>query len=83
MDIRVFGTPVCPQCKNVTMFLKTHGVDHQYMTIGQDVQKEDVESVVGRNIRAVPVIVKDGTEITFGALQDAVLATSTLADLEL
>lgn len=83
MDIRVFGTPVCPQCKNVTKFLDSHGVDHQYMTIGQDVMKEDVETQVGRSVRAVPVIMKDGSEISFPALQSAVLASSALADMEL
>jgi glutaredoxin len=86
MDITVFGTPVCPNCKNVTSFLDSAGVGYRYKTIGRDVDKSDVDAIVGRSVRSVPVIVSNGTEITFEDLRRQVSsfeASSALATLEL
>jgi glutaredoxin len=86
MDITVFGTPICPNCKNVTSFLDSAGVRYQYKTIGEDVEKADVDALVGRAVRSVPVIVSNGLEVTFDDLRRQVSATemsSALAALEL
>lgn len=69
MDIRVFGTPVCPRCKTVTSYLENQGVDHQYLTIGKDIDKEEMDTLIGRKAMSAPVIWKDGSEISFGALK--------------
>jgi len=86
MDITVFGTPICPNCKNVTSFLDSAGVGYKYKTIGEDVDKSDVDALVGRSVRSVPVIVSNGSEVSFEDLRRQVSVsemTSTLAALEL
>lgn len=74
MDITVFGTPVCPNCKNVTSFLDSAGVGYSYKTIGKDVDKTDVDALVGRPVRSVPVIVSNGSEVSFEDLRRQVSA---------
>lgn len=86
MDITVFGTPVCPNCKNVTSFLDDAGVRYKYKTIGQDVDRSEVDAVVGRPVRSVPVILSGGAEVSFEDLRRKVSATemaSGIAALEL
>jgi glutaredoxin len=86
MDITVFGTPVCPNCKNVTSFLDEAGVGYKYKTIGEDVNKSDVDALVGRPVRSVPVIVSNGSEVTFDDLRRQVSASemsNALGALEL
>ncbi len=86
MSITVFGTPVCPNCKNVTSFLDSAGADYSYKTIGQDVNNEEVNALVGRVVRSVPVIVADGSEVSFDDLRRQVSAkemSGAIADLAL
>lgn len=86
MDITVFGTPICPNCKNVTSFLDSVGVGYNYKTIGQDVDKADVDALVGRAVRSVPVIVSNGSEVSFDDLRRQVSTaevSSALAAMEL
>ena len=74
MDITVFGTPICPNCKNVTSFLDSAGIGYKYKTIGEDVDKSDVDAIVGRPVRSVPVIVHNGSEVSFNELRTKVSA---------
>lgn len=68
-NITVYGTPSCPNCKTVTSFLDSVEADYSYLTIGQDVTKQEVDDQVGRSVRAVPVIVHEGTEVSFDDLR--------------
>lgn len=72
--ITVYGKDVCPECKNVVTFLTQHNVDHQYLSVGKDVTKEDVDAATGRDVRSVPVIIKNGTETSFKAIREAFAA---------
>lgn len=67
--ITVYGKDVCTQCKQVVSFLNSNNIDHQYLLIGQDVTKEDVDLVTGRDVRSVPVIINNGTEQSFDQLR--------------
>lgn len=69
--ITVYGKDVCPECTKVVTFLTQHNVDHQYLKVGKDVTKEDIDTVTGRDVRSVPVIIKNGTETSFTALRKA------------
>jgi len=69
MNITVYGTPVCPTCKNVLSFLKSKKAEYEYKVVGEDISKEQLEENVGRMIRAVPVIVVDGDELSFDSLK--------------
>ena len=69
MNITVFGTPVCPNCKTVTSYLQNNDITYNYKTIGKDVEKIEVDKLTGRNVRSVPVILVNGTETTFNRLK--------------
>ena len=76
MKITVYGTPVCPTCKNVLSFLQNNHTNYDYKVVGEDVSKEQLESDVGRPVRAVPVIVVDGDELSFDSLKTKVSLAS-------
>lgn len=81
MAITVFGTPVCPNCKSVTSYLKSVGVDYEYKTVGDDIEQSALEELTGRMIRSVPVIVADGQEVTFEQLKKTVTTKSLANEL--
>jgi glutaredoxin len=83
MEISVYGTPMCPKCKDVLNFLLEKDVDYIYNIIGVDVQPEQVNTVVGRPVRAVPVIMVDGVEMSFDNLRERLSSTDILSGLEL
>ena len=86
MSITIFGTPVCPNCNNVKNFLSTNGVSYDYKNVGDDIQQSELEALVERQVRSVPVIVSDGKEVSFDELKTQVSnaqLTVGLAELSL
>lgn len=69
MNITIYGTPVCPTCKTVLAFLQSKDTQHDYKVVGEDISKEQLEETIGRVVRAVPVIVVDGDELSFDSLK--------------
>ncbi len=69
MQINVYGTEICPNCKTVTNYLKDKDVEHTYETIGKDVTMEQMFETLGRLPRTVPVITMDGKETDFDGLK--------------
>lgn len=72
MIVTVYGTPICPNCKNVISYLDSSNVSYKYETVGESVTKEQLEETVGRPVRAVPVIIVDGQEVNFEGLKSKV-----------
>lgn len=69
MNITVFGTPNCSNCKTVISFLEAKELTYEYKTIGKDVSKDQLEEDLGRYVRTVPVIVVGNEELSFEALK--------------
>jgi len=69
MNIQVFGTETCPNCKSVLNFLESKGAEFSYKLIGVDIDKQSVDTLTGRTVRSVPVIVVDGSEMSFPDLK--------------
>lgn len=67
--ITVYGKNACPACKTVIQYLTENNVDHQYLLVGQDVEKQVVDKATGRDVRSVPVIMMGGKETTFDLLR--------------
>lgn len=67
--IVVYGKDACPACKVVVSYLTTNNIDHQYLMVGTDVTKEEVDAAVGMDVRSVPVIMQDDAVITFTQLR--------------
>ena len=85
-NVTIYGTPVCPNCKNVTSFLSSSGVQYNYKTVGNDIEQNELERIVSRPVRSVPVIVADGRELSFDELKVKVKSTESLSvvsDLQL
>ena len=72
--ITIYGKDICPACKNVVSFLTQNNIDHQYLLVGKDVTKEDVDTATGRDVRSVPVIVMNNQvfHINYGVSMDDV-----------
>ena len=69
MQVTIYGTSVCPNCDKVKTFLSNRDVPYSYNAVGKDITKEELEGIVNRSVRSVPVIVVDGREKTFAQLQ--------------
>ncbi len=83
MEISIYGTPTCSACKDVINFLDNKEIKHKYSIIGEDIDFNEVNEAVGRMVRTVPVIMVDGTELTFDTLKEKVNSVNILKDLEL
>lgn len=70
MQVSIYGTKVCPNCDKVKTYLNTKEIPYSYSSVGEDITREELESVVSRPVRAVPVIVVDGQERTFEQLRE-------------
>ena len=81
MSITIFGTPVCPNCKSVTSFLSSNNVEYSYKNVGDDIEQSELEAMVGRQVRSVPVIVAEGHEVSFDELKTRVTSSALSAEL--
>jgi len=64
VDVVVYGTDNCPKCGVVRGLLEKNGVEYQYKTVHEDITKEELEFIVSRDVRSVPVVTLNGEERT-------------------
>ena len=69
MNITIYGTHTCPYCINVKTFLEGRDTSYDYKIVGDDISMTQLEEIVGRSIKTVPVIVVDGDELSFDSLR--------------
>lgn len=63
--IKIYGRPDCPNCHKAINAYKNAGVDVAYYIVGEHISKEELEEIVKRPVKSVPVIVDaEGREIT-------------------
>lgn len=77
MSIVVYGLPTCKNCDEVKKYLEDNKVPYVYQEVGKDIVKEQLELVVSRVVRAVPVITFYDGEISFAELKAKVEAART------
>jgi len=56
MNVLIYGTPSCTFCKQALQLCKQRNVETTYKTVGVDIQKEQLQEMVGRPISSVPQI---------------------------
>lgn len=62
--ITIYATHACAKCKQLAGSLRNAGVEFHYMYVGEDITKEQLCELVGRDVRMVPVVVDEhGTEL--------------------
>lgn len=82
MQVSVYGTKVCPNCDKVKSYLNIKEIPYSYSSVGEDISREELETVVSHPVRSVPVIVVDGQEKTFDQLREMTRSTE-LSDIPL
>jgi len=83
MKIEVFGTAACGVCRQLEAYLKQENMDYVYKTVMKDISLDEVEEIIGRPAKYVPVILVDGSETTYSKLKQTVTTSKELGDLEL
>jgi len=73
MTIIVYGTPTCPNCDEIKKFLSEYDIPFAYQEVGKDIVREELELVVSRPVRSVPVITLMGEEISADGLKEKIL----------
>jgi peroxiredoxin (alkyl hydroperoxide reductase subunit C) len=63
MFVSLYTIPGCQPCAAVKAFLEEKGVDYEALVVGDDVTREEFQSVTG-NARSVPQILVDGNHIS-------------------
>lgn len=81
MKIDIYGTKICPHCKDVVQYLAENNLDYNYKLVPEDVTPFELAEVVSRVVRTVPVIVVDGKEHTLTELKETVSKTFTTLDV--
>lgn len=72
MKVQIYGKPSCPGCEAAKLLCKSKAIDFEYKVVGSDIQKEQLEEMIGQPIRTVPQIfvTSDGFSQYLGGLQD-------------
>lgn len=56
MKALIYGRPGCTFCEKAKVLCKMKGIDFTYQVVGEDIQKEQLEEMVGNPISSVPQI---------------------------
>ena len=56
MKALIYGRPGCTFCEKAKVLCKMKGIDFDYKLVGDDIQKEQLEEMVGTKISSVPQI---------------------------
>lgn len=72
MKALIYGRPGCTFCEKAKVLCKMKGIEFDYKVVGDDIQKEKLEEMVGAPISSVPqifVIAEGFTEYVGGYTQ--------------
>ncbi len=81
MQIDIYGTKICPHCKDVLQYLGENNLPYTYKLVPEEVTPVELSEIVKRVVRTVPVIVVNNKEKTFEELREDVSKIKTLDDL--
>ena len=64
MNIKIYGADWCPDCVNVKNFLKSKGVEFEYIIITDNEQAIAFVEKINDGKRVIPTLVVDGETYT-------------------
>ena len=64
MNIKVYGADWCPDCVNAKNFLKSKGVEFEYIDITDNEAAIALVEQINNGRRVIPTLVVDGTTYT-------------------
>jgi len=72
MKYIIYGKPNCKFCNMAKMTLEMKSVPYSYKEVGSDITKEQLEEMVGHQIKSVPQIFRmsDGFAEYIGGYED-------------
>lgn len=71
MKVVIYGKPGCVFCTRAKDLCEAKGIDHEYIDfIAAGMNKQDLETIVGKPVGTVPQILVDG--VTIGGYTDLV-----------
>jgi len=56
MKALIYGRPNCSYCEKAKALCKLKGIDIDYKVVGKDIQREQLEEMVGGIVSSVPQI---------------------------
>lgn len=74
MDMTIYGTSTCAQCKTFLSMAKARGIEPQYVLIDQDDAARATYETLAMGHRALPLVVvkKDTAQVITQGLQAAI-----------
>ena len=57
--LHVYGKPGCSKCEILKQQLNAKGITYQYYTHGQDWTTEWIQTLIPKNVRMLPIVLKD------------------------
>lgn len=84
--IIMYGTEQCPNCIKVKKYLEENNHEYGYKTVNVDIMTHELQEIIGRIPRSVPIITMDDIEVDFDELKSKLSVDnmiSGLGDLEL
>ena len=72
MQVIIYGKPNCQYCEKAKMLCQIKSIDFQYLEAGRDYNLEELNTLVGHEVRTVPQIFinKDGERKHVGGYED-------------
>lgn len=72
MKALIYGRPGCAFCDKAKTLCSIKGIDYDYKVVGTDIQKEQLEEMVGHSISSIPQIflVSEGFSEYVGGFND-------------
>ena len=64
MNIKIYGADWCPDCVNAKKFLKSKGVEFEYIIITDNEQAIAIVEKINDGKRVIPTLVVDGETYT-------------------
>lgn len=58
----IYATETCPNCKIAKQILDEYNIDYEYKIVHKDITHQELNKIVGRNVKAVPVIVDENNQ---------------------
>lgn len=66
MQVIIYGKPNCPNCDKTKMLCQIQSLDYQYLALDQDYQVDELNALVGSEVRALPqIFIKDEGQVRY------------------
>ncbi|MEN9465849.1 MAG: hypothetical protein RL217_2030 [Pseudomonadota bacterium] len=66
MQVIIYGKPNCPNCDKTKMLCQIQSLDYKHLTLDQDYSVEELNALVGSEVRALPqIFIEDNGQVRY------------------